>query len=544
MSVFDKMKNLVSGAGTAADAGNKPRRLTRRSFIKGTVAAGVMVVGAAACAPQPGNSAPPSAAGSADGAPARNIAETLECDVLIAGGGISGHVAAVQAGENGLKVIVIEKQPALGGNGQFTEGVFAVDSPLQKELGITVDRSYIMHKELQVSQWLTNGELWTNFMDNSGGNIQWLLDQGCKFSAVSDGEGVAEFPIIHFWQNKKGAEGALPFLKAKADGYGVEFRTSTPLTGLIVEDGTVKGAYAKNETGGDIQINAKAVILATGSYANNEEYCRQRGWNLDGVTISGPYTGDGIRAAVEEANAKSFVPYATFNAVNHLGDFYYQDMFTYHAMSNPGDALFVNENGARFIYETYAEENYMVQCVPNLTHKKIFSVFDRTTLEKWAANDDLYPLEGYTPMDLDAIDASDDPALAVADTIEELAQKAGLDPENLAATINRYNENCDLGVDRDFGKAADHLFAVKNPPFYAGRITASPGVMIGGIETNINFQVVDKNKDPIPGLYAIGVDGCMLYRNIYTFDTACAGANANNINSARVAANHIAAAIK
>jgi fumarate reductase flavoprotein subunit len=185
----------------------------------------------------------------------------------------------------------------------------------------------------------------------------------------------------------------------------------------------------------------------------------------------------------------------------------------------------------------------MLQCVPNLTHKKIFSIFDRTTLEKWAANDDLYPIEGYTPMDLDAIDASNDPALAVADTIEELAEKAGLDPEKLAATVNRYNENCELGVDRDFRKAAEYLLPVKNPPFYAGHITASPGVMIGGVETNINFQVLDKKKDPIPGLYAVGVDGCMLYRNIYTFDTACAGANANNVNSGRVAANHIATTI-
>jgi fumarate reductase flavoprotein subunit len=237
------------------------------------------------------------------------------------------------------------------------------------------------------------------------------------------------------------------------------------------------------------------------------------------------------------------VPYATFNATNHVGSFYYQDMFTYHAMSNPGDVLFINENAARFIYETYAEENYMIQCVPNLTQKKIFSVFDRATIERWADDDSLYPIEGYTPMDLAAIDASDDPALAVADTLEDLAAKAGLDAEKLKVTIDRYNENCDLGIDRDFGKDSTHLFPVKTAPFYAAHITAAPGVMIGGVETDINSQVVDMKKEPIPGLYAVGVDGCMLYRNIYTFDTACAGANANNINSARVAANHITATI-
>jgi fumarate reductase flavoprotein subunit len=522
----------------------------RRSFLKGAalVGAGVAATGLiAACSPSESEEQPTTSSSPSGGAttPERNIAETLECDICIAGAGISGLVAAVQAGENGAKVIMIEKQPAIGGNGQFTEGVFGVDSPLQKERGIEVDRAYIMHKELQVSQWITNGEQWTVFLDNSGGNIEWLMDQGCKFQDVSDGEGVAEFPVIHFWQNKKGAEGAIPFLTAKIEEYGVEIRTSTPLTGLVVEGGAVTGAYAKNESGEDIQINAKAVILATGSYADNEQYLRERGWNLDGVELTSTvFTGDGIRAAIEDAGGKSFVPYATFNGVNRLGNFYYQDMFTYHAMSNPGDVLFVNEHAARFIYETFAEENYMVQCTPGLTQRKIFSVFDRTTLEGWANDDAVYGIEGYTPMDLAAIDASDDPALSSADTIEELAEKAGLDPAKLVATINRYNECCAAGVDRDFGKAAEHLLPVANPPFYAAHISASAGVMIGGIETDIHSQVVDETKEPIPGLYAVGVDGCMLYRNIYTFDTACAGANANNINSARVAANHIAGKIQ
>jgi fumarate reductase flavoprotein subunit len=515
--------------------------LSRRNFIKGAAVAGAsaLALSAAACS-TPAADAPAPAAGG-EPAPARNVVETIDTDVLIAGVGIAGLVAAVQAGENGLKVLAIEKQGVIGGNGQFTEGVFAVDSPLQKERGIVVDRSYIMHKEIQVSQYITSGEQWTVFLDNSGPNIQWLLDQGCLFSDVSDGEGVAEYPVIHFWQNKKGAEAAFPFLTAKADEYGVEIRTSTPFTGLIVDNGTVKGAYAKNEAGEDIQINAKAVILATGSYSGDEEYLLQRGWSLEGIDLTGNnYTADGIRAAINEAGGKSFVPYATFNAVNNVGGFYYQDMFTYHALSNPGDVLFVNEDAARFIYETYAQENYMVQCAPNLTQKQVFSIFDRTTLEHWAGDDSLFPIEGYTPMDLAAIDASDDPALSVANSIDELASKSGLDAALLKATIDRYNENCDLGVDRDFGKASEHLFPIKNAPFYAAKISASAGVMIGGVETNVHSQVVDIHRNAIPGLYAIGVDGCMLYRNIYTFDTACAGANANNINSARVAANHIA----
>lgn len=470
-----------------------------------------------------------------------NVAPSMiyDCDIVVCGVGISGIIAAVQAAENGAKVIAIEKRKVIGGNGKFTEGVFGVDSPLQKEQNIEVDRSYILHKELQVSQWLADGELWTKFLENSGPNIGWLIDHGVEFQAVSDGEGVAEYPVIHFFKNKKAAETLFPALEAKLDEYGVQVMTSTPATNLIMNDGKVCGVFAKNKDGEVLQINAKAVILATGSFANNEKYLRQRGWNLDGINVSkGVYTGDGIRMATEEAKGKSFVPYATFNATNHLGKFYFQNMFVYHALSNPGDALWVNQNAARFIYENYASENYMVQCVPALTQKKIFSVFDRAILESWADNDTVYPIEGYEPMNLEEIDNANDPALAVADTLEEAAEKMGIDPVALRTTVDRYNELCAAGVDKDFGKPAEHLKPISTAPFYIGHITSRPGVMIGGVETNVYSQVVDMERNPIEGLYAIGTDGCMLYRNIYTFDTACAGANANNVNSALMAANH------
>jgi fumarate reductase flavoprotein subunit len=58
---------------------------------------------------------------------------------------------------------------------------------------------------------------------------------------------------------------------------------------------------------------------------------------------------------------------------------------------------------------------------------------------------------------------------------------------------------------------------------------------IGGIGTNRNYEVVTPEWDPIPGLYAIGTDGNMLYRDIYTINVP-GTCSSSGINGGRVAA--------
>jgi fumarate reductase flavoprotein subunit len=471
--------------------------------------------------------------------------ESYDCDIVVVGVGLAGFIASIQAAENGLKVIGIEKQKLIGGNGLFIDGLFAIDSPLQKEKGFTVDRGFIMHKELEISQWVSNGELWRDFLDWSGPNIEWLLERGCQFDEVSDGEGVARFPVIHFFKRKKSAAGLFPPFLERAKNLGIEYMTETPAIGLKMVDGVVGGVYARKADGSEIEINAKAVFLGTGSYSGNREYLRERGWALQGVEIDPyPYNGDGITFAIQQAGARSLVPFATFNAVNRVGKFFYQSMFVYNVAASPGDTLWVNERAQRFIYEDFTDMNYMAQCVPALTQKQIYAVFDRALLEGWAKEDTLFAHKGFTRFNLAEVDSTDDPDLWKGEDLTEGARYFGLDPEQLQTTVARYNEVCYSGIDDDFGKASKHLKPIKQGPFYIAHITSFPGVMIGGVETDINWQVINQDKNPIPNLYAIGTDGCMLFRTIYSFDTTCAACGAAMIHSGRRAANHATAVIR
>ena len=80
------------------------------------------------------------------------------------------------------------------------------------------------------------------------------------------------------------------------------------------------------------------------------------------------------------------------------------------------------------------------------------------------------------------------------------------------------------------------MVKIENGPFYLCRFHYALLVTMGGVLTDRKFRVLTADKQPVPGLYATGVTGAALWRNVYTINVG-GGCNANNINSGRVAAN-------
>ena len=91
-----------------------------------------------------------------------------------------------------------------------------------------------------------------------------------------------------------------------------------------------------------------------------------------------------------------------------------------------------------------------------------------------------------------------------ADTIEELAEKLGLDAVQLQATIDRYNELCAAGADEDFGKNSKYMNPIKTAPFWGIRKHIRVSAICAGVNINENAQVLDAEGTPIDGLYAAG----------------------------------------
>jgi fumarate reductase flavoprotein subunit len=388
------------------------------------------------------------------------------------------------------------------------------------------------------------------FLDMSGENIQWLMDAGVTFGTddlpdgVTDGGGLSPIPCVHLFKDRSAGSELIPNIIQIAEENDAELLTATPFTSLITDDaGKVIGCYATNAAGETLQFNSKAVILATGSFAGDEELMNLCGFNVEGLNIheyvrSKFNTGDGIKAAVSQCNAKTLVEHACWNSFNEIGAVDRWSMFSVWAVTNPSECMLVNQDGARFIPEDFAVGNAQRAAIPGLTQKQIYSVFDRASVERWVD----YPLltvpPRFIPFTLEDVDALDDPALSVGTTLEEVGQKAGVDLDLLSQAVERYNTLVAEGKDSDFGKAAEKLYPISTAPFYIAKISIRPYVMIGGLYTDRNMRVLDAQKNVIEGLYAIGNEGCMLYRTIYSYDYALASANAHNIFSARVAADH------
>ena len=471
--------------------------------------------------------------------PPGEIAETIDCDICVVGLGMSGLAAAVQAANNGDKVVGLEITNTTGGNGIGVEGMFGVNSKMQQEKGITFTPAEVISTELQEAQMNTNGAAWAKMVFASADNIDWLQEQGVKFSGMVDdylGSGIVSG--FHWYEGDVASVGYVPPMTERAEELGVDIRYNTAGRQLIVEDGKVVGLYAQTSDGKDIQVNARAVILATGGYAQNREYIEERGFNWDNFIYGGTpmHNGDGLVMALK-AGASSFVKNSTFNCTNICGQ---GDNFLWKADSftagitgagmfgTGGFPIWVNQDAVRFINENFAIDNFEMQSVPAMTQRTIYAVFDRTILETVLAAD---------PDKLAQVDEITEDDLAVGDTLEEIAEYFKLDVDTFVKTVEDYNKMCEDGIDTEFAKPAASMMPISQAPFYAAKLNQWYLMSVGGIECDINARVVDNTKQPIEGLYAVGTDGCMLYRNIYTINVG-GTCNCNNINSGRTAANH------
>lgn len=123
----------------------------------------------------------------------------------------------------------------------------------------------------------------------------------------------------------------------------------------------------------------------------------------------------------------------------------------------------------------------------------------------------------------------------MADSIMELGNQIKVDSKVLQETIDQYNQYCEKGHDDLFAKNPRFLQPVKEPKFYAFRIVSFFLATVGGIKINEKTEVLNREDNVIPGLYAIGNDSVSLYGDTYDLWLP-ATAFGFAINSGRMAA--------
>lgn len=483
--------------------------ITRRELVGGGVAlAALGVLGG--CAPGQNGSSDAEASDALVMAPADQVWET---DIVVLGSGMAGLTATIEAAELGASVILLEKEAGLGGNTAVAEGVFGVGSRMQKELGITVDVQDILTQEFEFHHYNLNTKLWEIIANNSAADIDWLMDLGVEFKTVTT-------PAVgpkcwHVFKDEHGFE-AVDTLAQAAENLGAQIMNSTPGLSIIMDGDRVAGVRAQASDGSLIDINAQAVVLATGGMAASDEELIKR-TNADAgkfkyLGVNGP-TGDGLRMAEEAGMGKAGQITVCNIGVNVEGLGFFNQYGV--CMGMEPTNLWVNEDGVRFFPES---GTFLMTTAGNaiMNQHKVFSIIDQDSFDRLMTEGPILGQETATVAGQPCLDLADnvEKALAegnknvfVADTLEGLADQMGLDADVLTATIEEYNGFCETGEDSRYGKTPEYLVKVSTAPFYAARLCTNVLSTFGGIRVNKNMEVIRADDGmPIPGLYAAGID--------------------------------------
>lgn len=408
-------------------------------------------------------------------------------DLLIVGSGAAGFTASMAAREAGVKnLIMIEKMAVPGGNSQLAAGgMNAAGTKFQKQAGIEDNPQLMFDDTMKGGKNVSNPDLVRVLADKSNESIEWLDKHGATLSHVGQGGG-SSAARMH-----GPADGAFvgpylsKFFRDEAAKSNLDLHLNTKLVKLIKgTNGEITGALVKGKHTGIYQIDAKAVILATGGIGANPELIQKlrpdispevKTSNQPGSQGDGIILGENVGAAVVDAKEIQLNPTLLVGSPVIVSE----------TVRGAG-AVFVNKEGKRFISELTTRDKTSA-AVSKQTGGVAYEIFDQKVRDKVKQTGAAFELglakEGRT--------------------LEELGKNAGIDPKNLAATIAQYNKYAEAGNDPEFGRPKISA-KVDTPNFYAIEVTPAIHYYMGGLKINPQAKVIDKNGKVIEGLFAAG----------------------------------------
>lgn len=407
--------------------------------------------------------------------PVANL-EAVNTDLVIIGGGPAGLAAAISAREAGLKnIIIIEKLDILSGNGKYDMNFYdLINSKAQKANGI-------------------NDSIEALIADNSN-----PLDTPERIRAQAEGAFVLDKWLRSFGVNLNYNYGKRGHM-AEADAYagahiqdgmekkvkelGIDVRTGTKGLDLIMKDGKAVGVKVQNRNN-FYDINAKAVILATGGFSANKELLKKYVPGSEVFQTSNQLgaTGDFI-PVFEKNNIKT----ANLEVLNIFPFIIRQTR----DLTGGGDGfILVNKEGKRFTSEsiTYATRFSTAQKILAQPDSAAFYIYDQKLY------DSSYRLQKHTAQGLHT----------KANTIDELADKLGIDKDNLKETVKEFNMAVRGEIKDPFREKPTKKEFMSEGPYYGVQVESAVHMTRGGVVADEKTQVYYENGKVVKGLYAAG----------------------------------------
>ncbi|MDO4546971.1 MAG: FAD-dependent oxidoreductase [Clostridia bacterium] len=410
----------------------------------------------------------------------------ITTQVVVAGGGVSGLLAAMTAADHGADVVLIEKLPYLGGSLIVAGGgMVTVDSRLLDDTDIDDSLEPVLER------MRTQNETSIRDMDYEfAGNL--LAQTGATMDYIAYDLGLEEYyyyeGLTYFGA---GYEEVYRYTEV-LENLGATIIRDATVTDIIMNDGKAAGVAVTSEAG-DFTVTADKVIIATGGASYDNERMLEANPELAIIDFFNEAvvgnTGDGFRMLEEVGALMGDGPYIKAAMPDYSTAFH----FTWRTNQSFANQIVVNAEGNRIASESMSKIYYNTYMLRNPS-PAYYAIFDTVNTDQdFVAQ-------------MRELSQRENPRIVVyAETIEELAEKAGIDPANLRATFDRYQQMCENRVDEDFGKNPANMipYAEEGGYFAAYQMPASWGT-IGGAMTDEYMRVLSEDGSVIENLFAVG----------------------------------------
>jgi uncharacterized protein len=226
-----------------------------------------------------------------------------DADVIVVGGGLAGLVATAELADAGRRVILVDQEPAasLGGQAFWSfGGLFLVDTPEQRLMRVRDSRELAWQDWLGSAGFDRDEDEWPRrwaeaYVDFAAGEKRgWLRARGIGFMpnpgwaerggylATEHGNSVPRFHVT--WGTGPGVVD--PFVRRVRDAerqglvelkfrHRVDDLAGPTVRGTVLEpSGAARGQASSRTAVGDFELEAQAVIVASGGIGANHELVR------------------------------------------------------------------------------------------------------------------------------------------------------------------------------------------------------------------------------------------------------------------------------
>lgn len=446
----------------------------------------------------------------------------MQCDVVVVGSGGCGVTAAVRLAEGGKKVILVEAGKKLGGNTYLAHGTGFIGSKVQEKMGVPDESDRMLRRILSKSLWKVDPKKLEENIHASGGFFDWFAEQeGALEPFVYNEKGWMKFDYPyrrdHNLKCRDQAIGPgwmgsffIDKLLERGKQYDLTVLTGCRAKQLLTDGDRVTGIVCQDD-GGEVRIEGRDCVLATGGFLANREMMQAHfPWFYEGEEPVHQFNvptnvGDG-HLMVEQIGGQ--VDYDSVD-VNLGGPAHHPYGYCAYRIMRQPEAVYVNMDGHRFMDETGGlnDGKYLLRKQPGAISYCVLDEGLLTELGQRLADNPPDVFDGWILKDFrEEIEEEIAGGYASfkADTLEELAEKIGMPSKMLVDEITKYNRFCQQGRDDDCYKDPKFLKPLGEGPYYAFYQKSFSEGTHGGIAIDADFRVLKANGNVIAGLWSGG----------------------------------------